>query len=308
MNGLSVQAVVDHVMDRLASGIYSPGSKLPTSRELAIEMGVHRNTAAKAYRSLADLGLITVRQGRGSFAAVKAQQENRQLRITQLSESVTDCIVRARRSGMPEDDLRRLFDERVKAVYQAPPAQGVFVECNSEDLTVAITEIEQLTGIRLKPLLLDEIEQAPAKVSADADVIFTSLFHITEVKELIARVGATTKVVSLYTQPDEHALDEIAQINPGSRVGIVVSNVEGGRRYVAQLNTFTSVSPQVLVRPSDEEIRKLAQTVDVIVYSRSRARQMERLALETRTIGLSFHISRDSAARVTEVLLDRSIH
>ena len=56
MKRLSVQDVVDHVVDRLASGIYPPGGRLPTSRSLAAELGVHRNTIAKAYQSLVDLG------------------------------------------------------------------------------------------------------------------------------------------------------------------------------------------------------------------------------------------------------------
>jgi DNA-binding transcriptional regulator YhcF (GntR family) len=61
----AVQDVVSFVLDRLASGLYPPGGRLPTSREMAEELGVHRNTVAKAYKSLADLGLICSTAGGG---------------------------------------------------------------------------------------------------------------------------------------------------------------------------------------------------------------------------------------------------
>ena len=72
MGQLSAHAVRDIVIDRLASGAHPIGSKLPTSRELAAEIGAHRNTVAKAYQELANLGLVSVRQGRGTYVVAQA--------------------------------------------------------------------------------------------------------------------------------------------------------------------------------------------------------------------------------------------
>lgn len=302
MKRLSAEDVVSYVVDRLASGMYPTGSKLPTSRELALEIGVHRNTVTKAYHSLVDLGLVTTKQGRGTFATAKVHNENREIRSTKLNDGIASSIIEARRLGVSEQAVRRLVDEKIAAVYRSPPLRGAFTECNTEDLIAAIAEIEQLTGLRLAPLYLEEIERSPPKASASFDVIFTSLFHIIEVRELFADVRPRTNIVGIYTQPDEQAVGEIAQIKSGSRVGIIVSNIEGGHRYVAQINTFTSVATTVLVQPTDEEILALAGHVDVIIYSRSRLAQIRRLILATPTIGLSFHISRESANRVVESL------
>lgn len=299
---LSHQDVVDLIIDRLASGIYPVGSKLPTSRDLAREIGVHRNTVAKAYRVVADLNLISMRQGRGTYVAALPDSDNRRPLSDQIEEAVTAIAIKAHRLGIPETELRRVVDEQIASAYHSEPPQAAFVECNDHDLAVAVNEIEMLTGIRLSPVRLDELVARP-ETARQFDVIFTSLFHITEVNDALKNSYPASAIVAVYTQPDENALTEIARIRPGSTVGIVVSNVEGGRRFVAQVNTFVEAETIVLVRPSDDDVRELAERVDIIVCSRSRATQVRSLDLPVPVVEISFHISKQSVHRITEALV-----
>ena len=139
-------------------------------------------------------------------------------------------------------------------------------------------------------------------MAASYDVVFTSLFHLLEVRELLSGVKPQRRIIGIHTQPDERALAEIAQIAPNTRVGIVVSNSDGARRFSAQIQTFSQATAHVLVQPADEAIRDLARNVDLIVTSRSRAAQIRRLSLAIPLIELSFHISRESASRVIDAL------
>lgn len=300
MRPIAVPDIVAHVMDRLASGIYAPGSRLPTSRELAADLGAHRNTVAKAYKSLAELGLLSAKPGRGTFVAAAVGPESRGAFAQQARTQLADAILLARRSNLSEADLRQMVDGLVTTIYRtSPPA--AFVECNSEDLRVAITEIEQQTGVALAPLLLAAVAADPLQALAGYGVVFTSLFHLLEVRDLVDGT-ATARVVGLHTQPDERALAEVAQIAPRARIGIVVSNDEGARRFIAQIETFSRAAGAPLVHPTDDRIRTRAAEVDVIVTSRSRAAQVGRLALALPIIELSFHISPESAHRVIDVL------
>jgi DNA-binding transcriptional regulator YhcF (GntR family) len=302
MTQLAVQDIVAHVMDRLASGLYPPGCRLPTSRELAAELGVHRNTVAKAYRSLGALGLVSATPGRGTFAAARLEPDNQRLHARQIDERLADSILRARRANIGEHELRRVIDRHIATIYHAPPPRGAFVECNAEDLRVAIAEIEQQSNVRLAPVSLDALAADPARIVAGFDVVFTSLFHVLEVRELLGAVASIPAIVGIYTQPDERALAEIAQIEPAARVGIVVSNNDGARRFLAQIQTFTQATARVLIKPSDGAIIALAREVDLIVTSRSRAAQIRRLDLGVPLIELAFHISRESATRVVDAL------
>jgi DNA-binding transcriptional regulator YhcF (GntR family) len=302
MKSNAAQEIVAYVMDRLASGLYPPGSRLPTSRELAMELGVHRNTVAKAYKSLVDLGLVSSTPGRGTFAAARLDLDNRRFHAQQISERLAEDILRARRGNISEDRLRQTIAEHIATIYHAPPPRGAFVECNVEDLRVAVAEIEQQSDVRLAPLLLGALAGDPAGVAATYDVVFTSLFHLLEVRELLADDRPRGGIIGIHTQPDERGLAEIAQIEPDAHVGIVVSNSDGARRFRAQIQTFTRANAQVLIQPTDEVIRDLAREVDLIVTSRSRAAQIRRLNLAIPLIELSFHISRESAQRVMKAL------
>jgi len=51
----------------LVSGQFSPGAKLPTVRTLAIDLGVHHNTVAEAYRQLANEGWLELRRHHGAI-------------------------------------------------------------------------------------------------------------------------------------------------------------------------------------------------------------------------------------------------
>src|SRR3954470_16447797 len=57
------------VADRAASGDLPAGTRLPTVRALAEELGLAGNTVAKAYRALESDGVISTEGRRGTFVS-----------------------------------------------------------------------------------------------------------------------------------------------------------------------------------------------------------------------------------------------
>jgi DNA-binding transcriptional regulator YhcF (GntR family) len=53
------------------------GAKLPTVRQLAVDLGVAPNTVARAYRELEEAGLIETRGRAGSFVGASGDQTRR---------------------------------------------------------------------------------------------------------------------------------------------------------------------------------------------------------------------------------------
>src|SRR5215208_1426295 len=66
--------IVDAFAAAIAAGELAPDEKLPPTRTLAGLAGVNHLTAARAYRRLAELGLVTARVGQGTFVRVGAGQ------------------------------------------------------------------------------------------------------------------------------------------------------------------------------------------------------------------------------------------
>jgi GntR family transcriptional regulator len=61
--------IVEEVKKRAVRGQYSPGSKLPSVRDMSGEMGVNPNTMARAFKHLESEGFVEPRRGLGSYVA-----------------------------------------------------------------------------------------------------------------------------------------------------------------------------------------------------------------------------------------------
>ena len=57
----------DQVRALVHGGDLRPGDRIPATRELAVQLGVHRTTVANAYAELESEGLIRGHVGRGTF-------------------------------------------------------------------------------------------------------------------------------------------------------------------------------------------------------------------------------------------------
>jgi GntR family transcriptional repressor for pyruvate dehydrogenase complex len=66
------EVLAQEIEDLILSGTYGPGEVLPSARELAQNYGVSQTVVRDAIRSLAGKGLVTVRQGVGTFVAKEA--------------------------------------------------------------------------------------------------------------------------------------------------------------------------------------------------------------------------------------------
>src|SRR5262245_50243502 len=61
--------IFDQVVARIQSGAFPGGHRLPPTRELAEEIGAHRNPVVRAYEDLVGAGFVTSTVGRGTFVA-----------------------------------------------------------------------------------------------------------------------------------------------------------------------------------------------------------------------------------------------
>src|SRR5215213_5565608 len=67
------QRVRGILLDRMASGQYGPGDRLPSEGVLAEDLGVHRLTVRRALDELSREGLLRARQGSGTFVSPRPQ-------------------------------------------------------------------------------------------------------------------------------------------------------------------------------------------------------------------------------------------
>ena len=83
--------IVDGYREQIAAGILSPGEKLPSVRELAVQLSINPNTIQRAYRELETEGYICSVPGRGSFVCQQdAALEARRTELLSRFDALVD--------------------------------------------------------------------------------------------------------------------------------------------------------------------------------------------------------------------------
>ena len=105
--------VVDQVKAAAASGALQPGEALPSIRPLAEELRVNRNTIAKAYSELENLGVIETLPGKGCFLAENHSPLRKDVRRKMLIVEIDQAIVQAHHLQVPRHEFLELIRERL---------------------------------------------------------------------------------------------------------------------------------------------------------------------------------------------------
>ena len=96
----------------IRSGKLDENERLPSVRELSVQLGVNYNTINKVYQDLERDGFIFTRRGKGSYVAERTAYEALDI-DDEVEALATDLVGRAFEKGMEADDLVDLVREKI---------------------------------------------------------------------------------------------------------------------------------------------------------------------------------------------------
>ena len=98
--------IADQIRERVLEGDWRAGERIPSIRELAIELGVNPNTVTKSYQRLMDRGIIASRRGLGYFVSEDARERALEEMKGEFLRAELPRIVRTMRLlGIGPDEL-----------------------------------------------------------------------------------------------------------------------------------------------------------------------------------------------------------
>jgi DNA-binding transcriptional regulator YhcF (GntR family) len=110
-----VRQIADQLRVLLVEGSLRPGSVLPPVRRLAMELVVHFNTVAEAYRQLAGEGWLDLRHGRGAVVAERETPAASRQEIAGYRKRLRELVSQMRAQGVPlgriVSELRTIAEE-----------------------------------------------------------------------------------------------------------------------------------------------------------------------------------------------------
>ena len=97
--------VIDQILGAIATGVLRPGDRLPTVRQVAVDLAINPNTVVRAYKELEIRGVLVTQQGTGTFIAPEQMKPDEVERRRRLSALTGEFIARAGSEGFTLDDL-----------------------------------------------------------------------------------------------------------------------------------------------------------------------------------------------------------
>ena len=108
-NGKSIfRQIADSITEKVASGEFSAGEKIPSVRELAAALGVNPNTVLRTYSELQAMNIIENQRGVGYFVNPVAKKVIlKEKKQEFFSKVLPEFLKQAAMVGVSADDLKK---------------------------------------------------------------------------------------------------------------------------------------------------------------------------------------------------------
>ncbi len=94
--------IVDGFKEQILGGILQTGERLPSVRELALQLTINPNTIQRAYRELESQGFIVTVTGKGCFVSDRTPINGQRQQLLEEFDRITAALIS---SGVSREDL-----------------------------------------------------------------------------------------------------------------------------------------------------------------------------------------------------------
>jgi GntR family transcriptional regulator len=107
--------IIEQVKYAIARGELEPGDRLPTVRQLAVDLSINPNTVVRAYRELEIAGVLDTQQGSGTFVGKERPAIDALEKQRMLDQILTELLARAASYGFTPEDILDGLSQRKEA-------------------------------------------------------------------------------------------------------------------------------------------------------------------------------------------------
>ncbi|WP_407572440.1 GntR family transcriptional regulator [Deinococcus altitudinis] len=274
----------------VACGEIERGSRLPSVRDLAQELGVAHMTVVQVYKELLSLGMIVTQPGRGTFVAGAPTAGS--IDLEPLRHLMSETLVRAAQAGYTHRQMSEVLNvlfSRGDDVAGAGTEQvevllvGLFLDATSayaQTLQDALTANargagdrvagdrgsgSRVHGIRVQAITLEELRHGQGLEQARrADVVLALAHRLLETRKLLPG----TEIVPVNFIPSEATRQALAALGPLTRLTVVATFEEFLPTFLAGVKRFAPlVSELRATHVHSPELQPLIDWCDVVVYA-----------------------------------------
>jgi GntR family transcriptional regulator len=230
----------------IAARQFPPGYRLPSTRQLAMQTGLHRNTISKVYERLESAGLVEAQVGSGIYVRALGQETVTPKQPNQPSLSVHKVIQQSLDTvlslGYSLTQSRELFQAEIDARLQSGLRVVVTVPRHDNGAgELIVQELKQALDI---PVQLSFLEDLEATLEPGSSATIVTVRYFASQSEAIARAKSVRFFpIDIYDYTRE--LEVIKNLPPSSCLGLV--SLSSGTLGVAEVMIHSLRGEEIFV-------------------------------------------------------------
>jgi len=209
----------------IAARHYPPGHRLPSTRQLAMQTGLHRNTISKVYRQLEIDGVVEAIAGSGIYVrdnltkkdfkqSIYSKEKNSKPPDQEAKKAIDNFI----NLGCTLQDTRKILTNEID--WRIKCGGRILVSTPREDIGASMLIAEDLSpkiNVPVEVVPMEELEKVLS--NSNNGTIVTSRYFLQPLEKVAKQHGVRAIAVDLSDFQKE--LKILKELNAGSCVGIV---------------------------------------------------------------------------------------
>jgi GntR family transcriptional regulator len=226
----------DQIRFAIASRQYPPGHRLPSTRQLAMITGLHRNTISKVYQQLEESGLVESLAGSGIYVKAQGHEGGSELasplfqQYPEASKLIRKSLDELLIQKLTLNQIRELLLEEID--WRLRSSALVLVTVPTSDIgagNLILTELQQALNIPVELVPMEELAQVLAQTKSGT--VVTSRYFIGDVEAIATPYSIRAIPIDIYDYSKE--FETIKKLPKDSRLGIV--SLSGGILNIAAI-------------------------------------------------------------------------
>ena len=209
----------------IAARHYPPGHRLPSTRQLAMQTGLHRNTISKVYRQLEIDGVVEAIAGSGIYVRdnlakkdFKKSIYSKDKTIKSLEEEAKKAIDKFINYGCTLQETREILTNEID--WRIKCGARIIVSTPREDIGASMLIAEDLSpkiNVPVEVVPMEELEKVLSY--SNNGTVVTSRYFLQPLEKIANQHGVRAIAVDLSDFQKE--LKILKELNAGTCVGIV---------------------------------------------------------------------------------------
>ena len=209
----------------IAARHYPPGHRLPSTRQLAMQTGLHRNTISKVYRQLETDGVVEAIAGSGIYVrdtvnkrdfkkSINSKNNLNKLPEQEVKKAVDNLI----NLGCTLQETRKILTYEID--WRIKCGSRILVSTPREDIGASMLIAEDISpkiNVPVEVIPMEELEKVLC--NSNNGTIVTSRYFLQPLEKLAKKYS--TRAIAVDLSDFQKELTIIKELKPGSCIGIV---------------------------------------------------------------------------------------